>query len=134
MAKTKGKQVPKATSAPRSKRRRTKGALAAIGALLLASALVRVGIGASEAFAKEDVEHTTAKPTHERNAQTGSSTIPQGERVTIEAPDGSRVITEADIDGLVESLLKREARVIERERAIAMHMQAIKIAEEEIAY
>ncbi len=118
---------------PKSKRRKTRGALAAIGALLLASAVVRVGIGAGEAIAREDTSEAGSNLNSvAQDASAQNDMSPSDSQVAFEGADGTRIITEADIEGLVRSLNKREARLKEKERAVAMHMQTIRFAEEKI--
>ena len=121
----KDKTAPKATPAakPSAKtRKRPRGALAAIGALLVASALIRVGIGADRAFAREDPSavHVTADTGHD----TG-----HGEQHAADAPPA---MTDADILPLIEALKAREARINKREEDMNIRMQALSLAEQEI--
>ncbi|WP_245216414.1 MotE family protein [Sagittula salina] len=112
----------KAASKPAKTRRRQKGALAAICALLVASALVRVGgIGASQAFAKDSpAAHDPAPAAHGPDQGT--------QLAAMEAP----VITDADILPLMEALKAREARIEKREEDMDVRMQALSLAEQEI--
>ena len=126
MAKAQAQSAPGAgTQQPGSRRRARKprGALAAICALLVTSALLRLAIGAGEALARED----------------GETPVPAAEVAEAAAvggdPDGApaeRRVTEADLKPLMEALDKREARIREREKAIEVRMQALAVAEEEI--
>lgn len=103
----------------RTPRRKSKGTLAAIGALLLASALVRIGIGASEALAKADAaaDHAPATDTH------GTQVAAQG---------NAAIMSDADIVPLINALKEREARLDKREQDIEVRMQALSVAEQEI--
>lgn len=122
----KDKTAPKATPAAKPSpktRKRPRGALAAIGALLVASALIRVGIGADRAFAREDPSagHVTADTAHD----TG-----RGEQHAADAPPA--MMTDADILPLIEALKAREARLNKREEDMNIRMQALSLAEQEI--
>lgn len=105
------------------RRRRSRGALTAIGALLLGSALMRAAIGATEALARE-------APAPERHVETpaeaaGHATPPPGESTP-------RIVAEADIMPLIEALDARESRIRKRESDIEIRMQALSVAEAEI--
>ena len=121
---------------PRGKR----GALATVGGLLIASALVRVVIGATEALAEDPAaagapSHAAApqEPGHDDAGHAGDETqMAQAEppRTTEATPGG--VQSEADIAPLLAALAARESRIKEREAAIARRMQALSVAETEI--
>ncbi|WP_146584596.1 MotE family protein [Puniceibacterium confluentis] len=107
------KQVVAASGRPRKPRkRRAKGSLAVIGGLLVASALVRLGGDAGQAFAKGSA------PTEARLAD------------SIDAPE--TCASEADIAPILAAIDQREARVVKRESDIRSRMQALSLAETEI--
>ncbi|WP_323768037.1 MotE family protein [Antarctobacter sp.] len=112
--------------AKRRARRKPRGALAAICALLVTSGLLRVAIGAGEALARE--ESTTPKP------ETALvSAPPVGTDPHVSDPAGqTRLVAEADLQPLLDALNAREARVRKSESAIEVRMQALAVAEEEI--
>lgn len=91
--------------------RRGRGALAAIGGLLIASAAVRIGTGATEAIAAQTLEPPAVE----------SSDLPP------ETCTG-----EADIAPMLAALDKREARIAERETDLRTRIQALSVAETEI--
>ncbi|MBE0454799.1 MotE family protein [Roseovarius autotrophicus] len=91
-------------------RRRARGTLTVIAALLLASAAVRVGDGVGQAMAR-------ATPKAPVDVLTGT--------------DG-RCEQPADIQVLLDTLKERESRLVTRERAFADRMQALAIADEQI--
>lgn len=123
MLKPKKKDAPKPEAKAKSSRKRPRGALAAISALLVTSALIRVGIGADHAFAKE-----TAETGHEAPAPSGHGSA--GEQ---HAADGSSAAkTDAEILPLIEALKAREARIRKREEDVDVRMQALALAEQEI--
>lgn len=119
--KTNAKTAP---AKPKRPRRKQKGALAAIGALLLASAVVRVGAGASQALAREEA----APVQHEAEAEHGTQVAADTRHETDQAPP----MAESDILPLINALKAREARVRKREEAIDVRMQALSVAEQEI--
>lgn len=97
---------------------RSRGALAAIGGLLIASALIRAVTGAGEALARE------ADPT----------TPPEAAMAAADADSPSAVtrITEPEFEPLLKALDAREARIETLESEIAVRMQALTLAETEI--
>lgn len=102
----------------RRPRQRSRGALAAIGGLLIGSALIRAVTGAGEALARE------ADPA-----------APSGQVVTTVDPDTSAAIirvTEPEFEPLLKALDAREARIEKLESEIAVRMQALTLAETEI--
>lgn len=101
-------------------RRKAKGALSAIGALLLASAALRIGVGAGEAFAREGGD---GAPTA---ALTEVAEKHEAEQIT------PNVIADEDISPLLKALNEREAQVEKREHEIAMRMKTLSVAEQEI--
>jgi flagellar motility protein MotE (MotC chaperone) len=84
-----------------------------VGGLLLASALLRSAIGASEALAKGEPDP-------------GAAPAPV-------VAEPAAVVAEADILPLLAALDAREARLDRRAEEIAVRMQALTLAEEEIA-
>lgn len=86
-------------------RRRTRGTLAVLAGLMLASGVIRLGTGVGEAL--------TAAPTP-----------PQAAEQAAEAPP--------DPGPLLEALRARDARLAERETALEMRMQALAVAQEEL--
>ncbi|WP_454275138.1 MotE family protein [Roseovarius sp. MBR-154] len=100
---------------PRARRRQTRprarGALVLIAALLVTSALVRLGGGAGQAVARASVEAV--------------ADLPEGhEPATCERPQ--------DLQTMLTALQDREARLDEREAALADRMQALRIADGEV--
>lgn len=108
------------------KSRKIRGTLAMIGTLLLASALLRAGIGATEALAKADADAGSPKPAETTAAQGLDQSHAQP------ADAAPRIVAEADILPLIEALDAREARVKKRETDIDIRMQALAVAEAEI--
>ncbi|MET4128934.1 hypothetical protein [Roseovarius sp. MBR-6] len=92
------------------RRGRARGTLTVVAALLLASAVVRVGDGIGQAMAR-----ATPKDAVEHQAGVGGS---------CEQP--------SDLQAVLETLKDREARVASRERALEDRMQALAIADEQI--
>lgn len=124
-----------ATPTPKRKpKRKSRGALAAICALLVTSALLRLAIGASEALAREGggdlLEHApgTGRIAGDPPA---SGTLPKHSSPTPTDAVPIRV-AEADIQPLIEALNSRESRIRSRESAIDIRMQALAVAEQEI--
>jgi flagellar motility protein MotE (MotC chaperone) len=91
-------------------RRRARGTLTVIAALLLASALVRVGEGVGQAMARATPE------------------VPVDDR----APSGETCAQPADLQALLDTLREREAGVASRERALEDRNQALAIADEQV--
>ncbi|WP_317846017.1 MotE family protein [Salipiger aestuarii] len=108
-----------AANARKPKRRRGKGVLAVIGGLLIASALTRVAIQATEAVALE----TNA-------ASRGAEAAPKDSQ----PPGGSVAVctAEEDIAPVLVALKAREERVAKREAEIETRIQALSLAEQEI--
>ena len=102
--------------------RRPRGALAAIGGLLVASAFVRAATGAGEALAREADEPSPAELT-----ATASAGMEKGD----EEPTVIRV-TESELKPMLDALNAREARLEKREEALAVRMRALDLAEAEI--
>lgn len=88
-----------------------RGTLVLIAALLVTSALIRLGGGAGQAVARvsDEMIHATA--------------LPDGD-LTCERP--------ADLQVILTALQEREARLDAREVALSDRMQALRIADEEI--
>ncbi|MBV7395425.1 MotE family protein [Mameliella sediminis] len=131
MAKPKVSKRP-AGEMPAKKRRRRKprGALAAICALLVTSGLLRMAIGASEALAREG--GTDPKP---EQIAALAPVDPKAAAPVGAAKDPARqprIVAEADIEPLLKALDAREERIRKRESAIDVRMQALAVAEEEI--
>ncbi|MCT4557726.1 MAG: hypothetical protein N4A61_06660 [Pelagimonas sp.] len=122
MAKPERKNKLDKKQKPKSKRR-TRGALAAVGSLLLLSAVFRAVVGASEAIAKEEP------------VTTQEDQAPPGNQVASDFDNSgpSQIyVTEEDILPLVAALNAREQRVSTRETEIDVRMQALSVAEQEI--
>lgn len=98
----------------KGRRGRTKGALATVGGLLIASAVVRIVIGAGEAMALDGKEMPSQAP-EEMHAEAKPT-----------------MVGEDTIAPLLEALSKREERVKKRELAIDRRVQALSVAEQEI--
>ncbi|WP_420327021.1 MotE family protein [Mameliella sp.] len=126
MAKAKVSARPGAArSARKTPKRKPRGALAAICALLVTSGLLRLAVGASEALAREG--DTGPKPQLE--AALAADVAKARPAAGQPAP---RVVAEADIKPLLEALDARESRLRKRESAIDVRMQALAVAEAEI--
>ncbi len=95
------------------KRRRARGALAVIGALLVGSAVLRIGLGAEEALARA-VEDSAAV------AETPAKPAPKS------------CAAEDDIAPILVALDQREARIARRESDLQVRVQALSVAETEI--
>lgn len=107
-------KAPKAAAKPKAKapKRRGRGVLAVIGALLVGSAVVRGAIGATEALAKEDSPEQVIQ---------AAAPAP--------APE---VKPQADIASILKALKSRETRIAKREEDLEIRMRALTVAEEEI--
>lgn len=119
---TKSAPAEQKKSKKKRPQRKAKGALSAIGALLLASALLRVGIGAGEAFAREggeDVHEEPVKKMAESHAPAHASAAPT-------------TIPDEEIMPLLKAMNEREARIAKREENVAVRMKALAAAEQEI--
>jgi flagellar motility protein MotE (MotC chaperone) len=119
-----------ATPTKRKPKRRTKGALTAITALLVASALVRIGIGASQAIAREDPAAAAHAPADDHGNDMVAADAHGGESTTHAGTPAA--IADEDLLPLINSLKAREERVNQREEAIDVRMQALRVAEQEI--
>jgi len=95
----------------RQARPRARGALVLIAALLVTSALVRLGGGAGQAVARASAEAVTE--------------LPDGQ-------DPANCERPQDLQTLLTALQEREVRLEEREAALAERMQALRIADGEI--
>ncbi|KPQ20918.1 MAG: Flagellar motility protein MotE, a chaperone for MotC folding [Rhodobacteraceae bacterium HLUCCA24] len=100
-----------AGSGRRATRRRSRGTLAVIAALLIGSALVRLGTEAGQALARTPSDPDT----------------PQDARV-----DADGCAPAPDIARVLETLATREDRIAAREQEIAERMQALSVANREI--
>lgn len=96
------------------KRRRRPGALFWVALLLFSSAILRMGIEAGPAIARE-----AQKEDGSLNETAG--TKPQGA--------GTQTLSDSEIEGLLRELQNREAALIQRERQIADRMKALEIAD-----
>ncbi len=92
------------------KRMRARGSLMIIAGLMLASAALRVGAGAGQAFADDSDQKELA-------AQNTQVTCPAAE----------------DFDAMLAAFNSREARIDAQEMAIENRMQALKLADAEVA-
>ncbi|WP_418592474.1 MotE family protein [Ponticoccus sp. (in: a-proteobacteria)] len=127
---TRKQTAPPPGSAPKPRRRkgRARGTLAAVGSLLVASALLRTAIGAGEALARED-----PAPGPGMQAATAQDPAPMARQHAAAAPPGGApILAEADLMPLLDSLRAREARIRKRESEIDIRMQALSVAEQEI--
>ncbi|WP_417740684.1 MotE family protein [Salipiger sp.] len=109
----------KTPKAPRT--RRGMGVLAVIGALLIASALARIGMQAGAALALENTE-----PAPEAVAMQDPTMGAEAETASAGCPVAS------DIGPILEALKTREERVSKRESDLRARMQALSVAEAEI--
>lgn len=91
------------------RRRRARGALSVIAALLIGSALLRIATGAGAALARDDNASAALSPA----------------AIACPAPE--------DMGPLLEAMQGRETRVAQREAHVADRLQALAIAEGEIA-
>ena len=115
----------KKPKAPRT--RRGMGVLAVIGALLIASALARIGMQAGAALALENSEpapEATVAP--EAVAMQDPTIGAEAETASAGCPVAS------DIGPILEALKTREERVSKRESDLRARMQALSVAEAEI--
>ncbi len=115
MAATARTQPRQARSKPR---RRMRGALATIGALLIASAFIRLGTGAGQAFATESLADAPLR--------IDTPTPPPLDALP------PRRVSEEDLAQVLKALDGREARIRAREEGIEIRMQALSVAEQEI--
>lgn len=129
-AKTSAKRVKPGKGKPR---RKSRGALAAICALLVTSGLLRLAIGASAAIAREG-PLTETGPAPAAKLHTAAAEGSAHHDLTKDKTPGAEpiLVAEADLGPLVEALNAREKRVRERETAIDIRMQALAVAEKEI--
>lgn len=97
-------------TAARKPRRRARGTLSVIAALLVGSAVLRMATGAGTAFAREDA---------------GQEGVVTRAAMTCPVPE--------DMGPLIEALQTRETRVAQREAHLRDRLQALAIAEEEIS-
>lgn len=113
------KPDPNRSAKPKTRsKRKARGTLSAIGALLLASAALRIGIGANEALAREG--SATDTPV-DALAEVRESDQP--------APLG---LEDDEIMPLLQAINARDALIRKREESLAIRMQALSVAEEEI--
>ncbi|MBS0125740.1 MotE family protein [Thetidibacter halocola] len=110
----------RAPAQARMPRRKARGALATIGGLLIASAVVRAAIGAEEALARE------GSGLFENVAGAGQSTDHSNPSPRLAS------IGEADLLPVLEALTAREERIAKREAEIDRRMQALSLAESEV--
>lgn len=113
----------------RKPRRKTKGALAAIGFLLLTSAVLRAAIGATEALAADGGDAKDPNTAHVSDH--AEAPVLHSDK-SGQDHNPARVVAEADIVPLIAALDARESRVAKRERDIEIRMQALSVAEQEI--
>ncbi|SMX32032.1 MotE family protein [Maliponia aquimaris] len=120
-------KTPAAKPAKRRPRRKPRGALAAICALLVTSALLRAAVGASEAIAREDPVAAPQAP-----APAKAAAAPQAAQGADPDAPAAYMVAEADLAPLIDALNAREERIRKREAAIEVRMQALTVAEHEI--
>ncbi|MFW2543204.1 MotE family protein [Primorskyibacter sp. 2E107] len=132
------KPASKVVAKKKKSRKPMRGALTAVGGLLIASAVLRTAIGASEAFAREGAANEpmtqTAATSHDAGDQMAALAPSKPANAVMDshtAPMIQRVADE-DVMPLIEALNKREARVEQREEDIEVRMQALSLAEQEI--
>lgn len=88
------------------------GAMTLLASFLIISAVIRIGIGASAAFAREDgAEQALASSAVE------------------DAPLERRIETDEDLEWLFNDILEREARVLEREAEVEARILEMQNAE-----
>lgn len=103
---------------------RKTGTLAVISSLLLGSALIRVGIGATEVIAATDASGENIF------AADGSANANLGGNGDSQRP--MACVTEQDIGPLLTTLQEREAKIEEQETEIAFRMQTLSNAKMEV--
>lgn len=108
--KSQGKSAKK--PAPKGSRKRAKGSLFLIATLLIGSATLRVGIGASEALAREEPLMETP---------VAAMTEPQ----TCDQPE--------DMRELMAVFKERESRIVRQEAEIKSRLKALHLADEEVS-
>lgn len=110
------------------KKRKSRSALAAIGLLLVGSAVLRTAVGATEVLAKESVEKfaSSAAPHHEAEDKK------MAKDDHADTPTVSRVVSQEELVPLLNALNAREARVKKRESDLQVRLQALAVAEKEI--
>ncbi|QFT95147.1 hypothetical protein FIU86_20020 [Roseovarius sp. THAF9] len=97
----------------RQKRRSAqKGSLVVIAALLISSAMLRIGEGAGQALARD--------PDNDAIANAGGEGM------------GKTCQTAEDMQAMLEAFQSREARIEEKEAAIRDRMHALRIADEQV--
>ncbi|CUH79128.1 MotE family protein [Tropicibacter naphthalenivorans] len=104
-------------------KRKNKGTLTAIGALLLASAAIRAATGAGEAFANEPAPNAAPEPEQHQA---------QADHAAPAAEGGQPMMADSDILPLIQALNARETRIKKRESDLEVRMQALSLAEQEI--
>jgi flagellar motility protein MotE (MotC chaperone) len=95
----------------RKRRPPGRGALFMIASLLLGSAVIRLGDGAGQAFARSSTGQ-------------GEASIPHTSSATCETPE--------DLQVMLTAFQDREMRLQERELALRDRMQALRVADQEI--
>ena len=131
MAKARPAQ-PAKQGARKKPRRKMRGALTAIGSLLIASAVLRAMIGAGEAIAKETDTLATAANAPATHSGERVAAADMGS-VSDRKPDSPvQRVAEDDLMPLLDALNKREARIRKREEDIDVRLQALTLAEQEI--
>lgn len=96
-----------------TRRPSTRGALVIIAALLVGSALLRIGENAGKAYAlaPDEIATSTLEPA--------------------QMPEGSYQ-TAAELKPMLDAFQQREARIAEQEAALRKRMKALRVAEEEV--
>lgn len=104
---------PKAQPGRRRGRRPGRGTLTIIAVLLIGSALLRVGLQASVAIARESEPEKMPVEAH-------LDVAPQ------------QCVTDPDLEPLLQAMEDRETRIREREERMTMRMRALKVADDKI--
>ena len=101
----------------KTKRRRRpgRGTLTIIAVLLLGSAILRIGLQATEAIAREgEVPDMAAEQ-------------------ALSQPEPQQCVTDPDLMPLLAAMEERETRIREREERMTMRLRALKVADDKIA-
>lgn len=100
---------------PNRKAKAGRGALTLLMALLIASALVRIGAGTNAALAQVDLSEALTLPTR-----------------AAPVPNEAKPTSDADVKTLLDALQAREARVEEREQQANTRAKALEVAQAEV--
>jgi len=95
-----------------------------------------MAVGANEALAREGSEDLVAQIPEETLASADAEEKPgrllPGDGTGTTPPVPTRLVTDADLEPLLDALAVREERIRKREEAFEVRMQALAVAEEEI--